>query len=165
MPGGLRVKVEQAWVGKFVPGACILQGCYSLSPMPASVSLGKQRSNCPLSGSLEILGDKWTLLVVRDFFRGYHRYKEFQQSPEGIPTNILADRLKRLLKHGIVERRVYQRNPTRYDYYLTMRGLDLLDVMLALSHWSSRHIRGLGVAPTREQVLETLHASGYARML
>ena len=65
-----------------------------------AIKLSKMRSPCPIANTLDIIGDKWTLLVIRDLFAGKTTYGEFQDSPEGIPTNILADRLKRLLGHG-----------------------------------------------------------------
>lgn len=98
------------------------------------------RSHCPVSCILEIVGDKWTLLVVRDLLFGKHTFKELQASPEKIPTNILADRLKRLEKSGLVRRELYQERPKRYAYYLTEKGRDLEPVMLSLIVWSNKHI-------------------------
>lgn len=98
------------------------------------------RSKCPVSCILEIVGDKWTLLVVRDIFYGNHTFKDLQASPEKIPTNILADRLKRLELSGLVRREMYQERPKRYTYYLTEKGLDLEPVMRSLIVWSNKHI-------------------------
>lgn len=98
------------------------------------------RSKCPVSCILEIIGDKWTLLVVRDLFFGRHTFKELQSSPEKIPTNILASRLKRLEDSGLVRRELYQERPKRYAYYLTDKGLDLEPVMRSLIVWSNKHI-------------------------
>ena len=81
------------------------------------------RSKCPVSCALDLLGDKWTLLLVRDLLLGKGTYTEFQQSPEGIPTNILAERLKRLLAAGIIEKLPYQERPVRYRYHLTGKGV------------------------------------------
>lgn len=100
------------------------------------------RSPCPISGSLDLIGDRWTLLVVRDLFWGKRRYGEFQVSPEGIPTNILADRLARLERSGIVTRKPYQKNPPRFEYKLTRKGRDLGPVLAALVSWGKRHIPG-----------------------
>ena len=102
-----------------------------------------QRSRCPISGALDLLGDKWTLLLVRDLLLGKGTYSEFQQSPEGIPTNILADRLKRLQATGIIDREPYQEKPVRYRYRLTDKGRDLLPVINALIDWSERHLEGV----------------------
>lgn len=103
------------------------------------------RSFCPIAGALDILGDKWTLLVIRDLFMGKHRYGEFQASPEAIPTNILADRLKRLEATGLVVKESYQSHPPRAAYYLTRRGADLAPVLRALRAWGETHIEGSGV--------------------
>ena len=102
-----------------------------------------RRSRCPISGALDLLGDKWTLLLVRDLLLGKGTYSEFQQSPEGIPTNILADRLKRLQATGIIDREPYQEKPVRYRYRLTEKGRDLLPVINALIDWSERHLEGV----------------------
>lgn len=98
------------------------------------------RSRCPVSCILEIVGDKWTLLVVRDLFFNNHTFKELQASPEKIPTNILADRLKRLEHSGLIRRELYQERPKRYAYYLTEKGLDLEPVMRSLMVWSNKYI-------------------------
>lgn len=98
------------------------------------------RSKCPVSCILEIVGDKWTLLVVRDILYGNHTFKDLQASPEKISTNILADRLKRLELSGLVRREMYQERPKRYTYYLTEKGLDLEPVMRSLIVWSNKHI-------------------------
>jgi len=93
------------------------------------------RSPCPISNALDLLGDRWTLLVVRDLFVGKRTYGEFQRSPEGIPTNILADRLKRLEKQGLIDRTPYQDRPIRYRYSLTEKGLALRPVLYAIAEW------------------------------
>ena len=98
------------------------------------------RSRCPVSCILEIVGDKWTLLVVRDLLFGNHTFKELQASPEKIPSNILSDRLKRLEKSGLLRRELYQERPKRYAYYLTEKGKDLEQVMLSLIVWSNKYI-------------------------
>ena len=101
------------------------------------------RSTCPISSLLDLLGDRWTLLVVRDlFFAGAHRFGDFLKSPEGIPTNLLADRLRRLGKAGIVRKTPYQKRPIRYEYFLTPMGEELLPVLTEMSRWSLRHIPG-----------------------
>jgi len=100
------------------------------------------RSTCPVSSLLDILGDKWTLLVVRDLFLNRHRYGDFLASPEGIPTNILADRLKRLEAAGIIKRELYQENPPRAQYFLTPRGADLGPVLRAMADWGMQHVPG-----------------------
>lgn len=98
-----------------------------------------RRSLCPISGMLDIVGDKWTLLVVRDLFLNRKRYADFLASPEHIPTNILADRLKRLEEAGLVKRELYQENPPRAEYFLTRKGADLLPLLRAMREWGKQH--------------------------
>ena len=100
------------------------------------------RSSCAVANSLDIVGDKWSLLVVRDLLHGKHTYGELADSPERIPTNILADRLKRLEDAGIVSSTPYRERPVRYAYTLTPKGKDLGDVLLAFVRWGKRHIPG-----------------------
>lgn len=108
--------------------------CASPSPL---------RSPCPIASALDVLGDKWTLIVVRDLlFLGKHRFGELLASGEGISTNILSDRLERLVAAGLVERRRYQKRPPRYEYHLTESGRDLFPVLRELVHWGNRHIPG-----------------------
>jgi DNA-binding HxlR family transcriptional regulator len=91
---------------------------------------------------LDIFGDRWTLLVIRDLIQGRRRYKEFAASPEGIPTNLLADRLSRLEDAGIVTRSPYQQNPPRYEYTLTPKGEGLRPLVAAIAVWGKEHIAG-----------------------
>jgi len=107
----------------------------------------KKRSACPVACALDLAGDKWTLLVVRDLLRGRRTYGELVDSPEGIPTNILADRLRRMEKNGLIRAAPYQRRPVRYAYTLTDKGRGLEEVMRVLGHWGRRHIRGTRVFP------------------
>lgn len=100
------------------------------------------RSPCPVANLLDIMGDKWTLLVVRDLLLGKKTYKEFEQSPEGIPTNILAERLKRLEKSGVIEKTKYQERPVRYAYSLTAKGRDLGPVLWEMIKWGNKHVEG-----------------------
>jgi DNA-binding HxlR family transcriptional regulator len=101
-----------------------------------------QRSACAVASSLDILGDKWSLLVVRDLLHGKSTYGELARSPERIPTNILADRLERLEGAGIVSSAPYQERPVRYAYSLTPKGRALGDVLLAFVRWGKQHIPG-----------------------
>jgi DNA-binding HxlR family transcriptional regulator len=100
------------------------------------------RSACAIANSLDILGDKWSLLVVRDLLHGKRTYGELALSPERIPTNILADRLERLKSAGIVTRTPYQQHPVRYVYTLTPKGSALGEVLLAFVRWGKQHIPG-----------------------
>ena len=100
------------------------------------------RSPCAVANSLDILGDKWSLLVVRDMLHGKRTYGELALSPERIPTNILAERLKRLESAGIVTSTPYQERPVRYAYTLTPKGRALSEVLLAFVRWGKQHIPG-----------------------
>ena len=107
------------------------------------------RSPCPIAGALDLIGDAWTLLVIRDLlFYGKHRFADFLDSPEGISTNILAERLKRLERRGLLERRRYQERPPRDEYFLTARGHDLLPVLRELLiAWGQAHVPGTAKRP------------------
>jgi DNA-binding HxlR family transcriptional regulator len=106
------------------------------------------RSRCPIAGTLDIIGDAWTLLVLRDLlFYDKHRFAEFLASPERISTNILTERLKRLERSGLVERRRYQDRPPRDEYFVTARGHDLLPVLRELTKWGKQHVAGVAQEP------------------
>src|SRR6185436_9363189 len=107
----------------------------------------RKRSACPAACALDLAGDKWTLLVVRDLLRGRSTYGELADSPESIPTNILADRLRRMEDSGLIKAVPYQRRPVRYAYSLTDKGRGLEDVLVAVARWGKRHIRGTVVMP------------------
>ena len=100
----------------------------------------KRRSGCPLNASVEILGDRWSLLIIRDMMlRNFRTYKEFLESHERIATNILADRLRRLEAHGII---VAERDPSdgrRLIYRLTAKGIDLAPVLTEMVLWAAGH--------------------------
>lgn len=101
-----------------------------------------RRSDCPVSCALDVIGDKWKLLIIRDLFFGKTRYKEFQESGEGIPSNILADRLQQLEAAGLIGKTPYQARPRRYAYQLTETGKSLAPVLKALSEWAAANIPG-----------------------
>lgn len=106
------------------------------------------RSICPVSCVLDILGDKWTILVVRDMLLlGKRRYSELLDSAENIPTNILADRLKRLEAASVLAKMPYQEKPRRYEYRLTQKGEDLLPLIKELAVWGNKYIEGTMVPP------------------
>jgi len=106
---------------------------------------GFLRSPCAVACTLDVVGDKWSLLVVRDLLRGSLTYGELQNSFEGIPTNILADRLKKLEQAGVISKTAYQEHPVRYTYELTEKGKGLGEVLLAIVKWGKRHIPGTQV--------------------
>jgi DNA-binding HxlR family transcriptional regulator len=99
-----------------------------------------RRSGCPISVSLEILGDRWSLLIIRDLMvRGFRTFKDFQTSGEGIATNILSDRLKKLEAARILEAEAEESDKRRLNYRLTEKGIDLAPVLLELLTWGAKH--------------------------
>jgi DNA-binding HxlR family transcriptional regulator len=103
---------------------------------------GFKRSACAVANTLDLVGDKWSLLVVRDLLHGKRTYGELADSPEGIPTNILAERLKRLESAGIITSAPYQERPVRNAYTLTKKGTALGEVLLAMVRWGKEYIPG-----------------------
>ena len=109
----------------------------------------EHRSPCPIATTLDIVGDRWTLVILRDLVNGKRRYSDFLASPERITTNILADRLARMEQSGLVERRLYQERPRRYEYRLTRKGAELHPVLCEMCDWANRHYPGTWVAPEK----------------
>lgn len=108
------------------------------------------RSPCPIAGALDLVGDRWTLLVMRDLLLyDKRRFAEFLASPERIATNVLADRLARLEQCGLVERKQYAERPPREEYHPTARGWDLAPVLRELIHWGQRHVPGTAKRPPK----------------
>ncbi len=105
------------------------------------------RSDCPIACSLDLIGDRWTLLIVRDLFLGKHRFSEFLAAGEGIKTNILAERLKRLEAAGLLKRSRYRQHPPRYEYHLTDSGRRLSSVVRAIYAWGQASLRGVRQGP------------------
>ena len=100
----------------------------------------KPRSGCPVSVALEQFGDRWSLLIIRDLMvRGYKTFKEFQESGEGIATNILADRLRNLEAAGIITAEPDETDGRKLNHRLTEKGIDLAPVVLELLIWGARH--------------------------
>ena len=94
--------------------------------------------NCSIARTLEVLGDRWTMLVMRDAFLRVHRFEDFQREL-GIARNVLTDRLNRLVEEGILERVRYQDRPARFEYRLTEKGIDLWPVMMTMMQWGDRY--------------------------
>ncbi len=118
--------------------------------MPKRVS-PKRRSGCPLNASVEILGDRWSLLIIRDMMlRGFRTYKEFLGSYERIATNILADRLQKLLGHGIITTGRDSSDGRKLIYSLTPKGLDLAPVLTEMVLWAAAHEDTANQALVRE---------------
>jgi DNA-binding HxlR family transcriptional regulator len=101
---------------------------------------GNWRSACPLNASVEILGDRWSLLIIRDMMlRGFRSYKEFLDSYEGIATNILADRLRKLEAHGIIAAKKDPADARKIIYLLTAKGMDLAPILTEMVLWAAAH--------------------------
>jgi DNA-binding HxlR family transcriptional regulator len=99
-----------------------------------------RRSGCPLNASVEMLGDRWSLLIIRDMMlRGSRSFKEFMESWEGIATNILADRLKRLEEYGIIRTECDPTDGRKLIYLLTKKGIDLAPVLTEMVLWAAKH--------------------------
>jgi DNA-binding HxlR family transcriptional regulator len=96
---------------------------------------------CSIARTMDLMGDWWTPLVLRDAFYGLRKFDEFQQAL-GIARNTLADRLRRLVDEGLLEKQPYQREPVRYDYLLTEKGRDFFAVLAAMSRWGDRWLAG-----------------------
>ena|ERR1700730_3142115 len=94
---------------------------------------------CSVAGTLELIGERWTLLIVRDAFMGARRFEDFQRRT-GAARNVLAARLNLLVEEGIFQRAPYQEHPVRYEYRLTEKGIDLWPVIVSLLQWGDRHI-------------------------
>jgi DNA-binding HxlR family transcriptional regulator len=139
--------------------------------MLTGTMLGKDYENqvCSIAGALEVVGERWSLLIVRDVFLGLRRFDEIQ-GDLGIARNVLQARLTRLIDHGVLERRLYHERPRRYEYRLTEKGLDLWPTVVALMKWGDRHAataagppvllehRGCGGAVDEHRVCETCGA-------
>jgi DNA-binding HxlR family transcriptional regulator len=104
---------------------------------------------CPVAKTLEIVGDRWTLLIVRDLLGGTRRFQDLQTGLPGLAPNILSDRLKLMEEHGLVARRFYSEHPPRAEYELTAKGQELGVVIGALAAWGTRH------AYTRSKLVDT----------
>jgi DNA-binding HxlR family transcriptional regulator len=108
-----------------------------------------RRSDCPIGTTLDVLGDRWTLLIIRDIaLFDKHRNKDFQQAQENIPSNILANRLKLLVANGLLEKRLYQQHPPRYEYHLSNAGKALPPVLQAMAVWAKDNIDGIKIPAT-----------------
>lgn len=103
---------------------------------------------CSLSRTLAVVGDRWTLLVLRDCFLGVRRFDEFEKRL-GVTRHVLADRLKKLVEYGVLVKVPYQQRPLREEYRLTERGLELHPAIMALVSWGDRHMADERGAPIR----------------
>lgn len=101
----------------------------------------QNRSGCPIATTLDLVGDKWTFLLVRDMLNGKSKFSEFLESPERITTSVLANRLEALTFHGLATRTQYQPNPPRHHYALTQKGADLAPILLSMCAWANHHYK------------------------
>jgi DNA-binding HxlR family transcriptional regulator len=113
----------------------------------AEIKIISERSGCPIASTLDLVGDKWSLVIVRDMVTGKKRFGEFMASPEGIKTNVLTSRLRRMEEVGLVMRQAYQANPQRFEYLLTERGAALLPVLQEMCRWANKYIDDTWVPP------------------
>lgn len=129
-----------AYLGCSFSLTCILQVTSATVIFVSGRHSKKRRSGCPVSVSLDLIGDRWSLLIVRDLMvRGYRTFKDFQGSGEGIATNILADRLQKLRASGIITAEGEEADGRKVNYRLTEKGIDLAPVLLELLLWGARH--------------------------
>jgi DNA-binding HxlR family transcriptional regulator len=98
---------------------------------------------CSIAGALEVVGERWSLLIVRDVFLGLRRFDQIQ-ADLGIARNVLQARLQRLIEQGVLERSLYRERPPRYEYRLTEKGIDLWPVVVSLMQWGDRHATPAG---------------------
>ncbi len=109
--------------------------------------LGREyNQTCSLAGALEVVGERWSLLIVRDILLGLRRFDEIQANL-GIARNVLGARLQHLQEQGVIERRRYQERPARYEYMLTEKGLDLWPTMVSLMQWGDAYARPAAGVP------------------
>lgn len=107
----------------------------------------ERRSACPISCTLDLVGDRWTLVILRDMLVGKRKFSEFLASPERITTNVLTDRLALMEKAGLVRKAPYQTRPRRFSYTLTEKGAALHPVLREMCRWANRHVADTRTPP------------------
>ena len=117
----------------------------ALSPRGDAASADPQ--TCSIARALAVIGDRWTILVLRDCFKGIRRFDEIRRDLD-IARPVLADRLRRLVEHGVLEKRLYQQRPNRYEYRLTEMGRELSPILVALMRWGDHYLAGEAGPPT-----------------
>ncbi|RNF33548.1 winged helix-turn-helix transcriptional regulator [Paracoccus methylarcula] len=116
-----------------------------------------EQETCSMARTLSVIGDRWTLLILRDCFLGVRRFDDFHERL-GVTRGILADRLKQLSKAGVLKKVAYQEHPPRHEYKLTGKGLDLYPVILSIVHWGDVHMAGEDGRPVLHQHMACGHA-------
>ena len=101
---------------------------------------GPYQQACPIARTLDIVGDRWTMLIIRDLFLGRRRFSDFVRSSPGLPPKLLSERLKRLEGHALIERIVYSQHPLRAEYRLTEKGRSLSPIVEAITEWGLQHL-------------------------
>ncbi len=119
---------------------------------------------CPVARTLDIIGDRWTMLIVRDLFLGETRFNQFLTSSPGLPPKLLADRLKKLVEHGLVQRAIYSQHPLRAEYRLTEDGQSLAPIVEAIVRWGLDHCFD-GEPEARAAVIERIGGARPAQEL
>ena len=115
---------------------------------PTSAKNLQHRSICPIARTLDVLGDKWTLVVMRDaLYFDRRTFADFANSKEHIPTNLLSDRLKRLVSHGFLEKVRYQKNPERFEYAPTAKGEAIKPILKSMRQFGELHLGGKAAIP------------------
>ena len=127
-------------LGAGLPQASPRPAITRLVPTPRHPDI--RRSHCPIASALDLFGDRWTLIFVRDLPAAKARFVHLAAAPERIPTNILSDRLRELERTGVVGRSAYPSKPPRFEYRLTAKGRELLPILEAMATWSKRHDPG-----------------------
>lgn len=116
--------------------------------------MNRKRSDCPISSSLEIWGDKWSLLIIRDLMLNKEcTYGEFLKADEKIATNILASRLQHLLENGVIDKKDHPENKLKILYYLTDKGIDLIPIIIEINLWGDKY---LSTPPDKKKMLENI---------
>jgi DNA-binding HxlR family transcriptional regulator len=115
---------------------------------------------CPVAKTLELVGERWTLLIARDLLQGPRRFQDFQRSLKGIAPTLLSERLKHMEEHGLIGRRLYSDHPPRAEYLLTEKGRELGHVVGALAVWGARHL-DRQAALVHEECGEAVRAAYY----
>jgi len=106
------------------------------------------KETCSIAATLEVVGDPWTLLILRDAFRGVRRFEQWQEGL-GVARNVLASRLKSLVEHGVLEQKLYSERPPRHEYVLTAKGRALSPVLLTMAAWGDAHVYGQAGGPVQ----------------
>jgi DNA-binding HxlR family transcriptional regulator len=114
------------------------------------------KEKCAIAASLDIVGEPWTLLIIRDAFSGLCRFEQWQEAL-GLARNVLASRLKHLVAHGVFEQRLYCERPRRYEYLLTEKGCELRPMILFMQDWGQKHVYG-----EEKSIVDVIHTCGHS---